>query len=1291
LINSLIRWTEIFLQGGELLETGQIFCHQSGVFEIAVDGMLGHLRSMIRRVYVEKRPDYRQTSVSLLDDIRRDLRIEGLRGLRHLLRYDVEGVSDSVWEDAKQSLFAEPSIEETSESNPWEEGETVFAVEYLPGQFDQRADSAEQCLKILADCDPVVRCAEVYVLEGELSPAEIEEIKSYRINPVDSRDASLEVPDTLRFPAPEPAPVAVLEGFRDGEAAFRDELHDRLGLAMSLEDLEFCQRWFSDQAERDPTLTEIKLLDTYWSDHCRHTTFLTEITSVEFEKGSLMEPIEEAWDSYQKAREQVYGKDPDGRPVCLMDIALMGMKSLRKAGKIPELEISEEVNAASIIVPVDRDGEVEEWLVMFKNETHNHPTEIEPFGGAATCLGGAIRDPLSGRSYVYQAMRVTGCGDPRQAVAETLPGKLPQRKITLEASHGYSSYGNQIGLATGMVHEVYHPGYVAKRMEIGAVIAAAPRSQVVRGTPEPGDAIILVGGRTGRDGIGGATGSSKAHTDTALDNAAEVQKGDPPMERKLQRLFRIPEVSGMIKRCNDFGAGGVSVAIGELAPGLAIDLDKVPLKYSGLDGTEIALSESQERMAVVVDAKDISAFLQFSDSENLEAVHVADVTEEARLRMKWRGQTIVDISREFLDTNGVRQQASVRVTLPEGDNFLKNVPEGTGIERQWVEMLSGLNVCSQKGLIERFDSTIGAGSVLHPFGGVERITPIEAMAAKIPVLEGDTKTGTLMAFGFHPEVASWSPFHGAVYAVIESVSCLVATGGRVEDTYLTLQEYFERLRNEPERWGKPFAALLGAWTAQYQLGIAAIGGKDSMSGSFKDLDVPPNLVSFAVCPVSVEKVISPDFKGSDHQVLRAKLPRDDKGMPLWEEVLSLYSGVSDAIGRGDVLAASVVREGGVAAAISKMTFGNRKGFSFACEVGRDDLFRRDIGDLILEVRPGADITDIPGSLIGRTSCETVISVNELDLNIDTLRKVWESPLESVFPTRVTESTASPQLQFFEPHKQRRSQVRTARPRVLIPVFPGTNCEYDSARAFEKAGAISEILVIRNKTHKDIEESLAALEEKLDQSQILMLSGGFSAGDEPGGSGKFIASIFRNERVAEATRRLYKDRDGLILGICNGFQALVKLGLLPYGKILPMEENHPSLTVNSLGRHVSCYVRTKVVSRLSPWLSLCPIGAEYMIPVSHGEGRFVGSEEVISNLFQGDQVSSQYVDSKGKPSMEMPHNPNGSHSAIEGICSPCGRIFGRMGHSERAGDFVGKNITGEKIQPIFASGVGYFSD
>lgn len=1248
---------------------------------------------MIRRVYVEKRPAFRQETERLLASVRRDLGLKGLTGLRHLLRYDVEAVEAAVWEQALATLFAEPAVERLYEVPPWESTETVFAVEYLPGQFDQRADSAEQCLRLLGAANPVVRCAEVTLCEGEMDVHQLEALKAYRINPVDSREAALGMPESLQPEIPEPRPVARLDGFREGDAAFLADLHQRLGLAMSLADLGFCQTWFRETADRDPSLTEIKLLDTYWSDHCRHTTFLTELTRVDIEPGPLSAPIEAAWKAYLEARKQVYcAGELARRPPCLMDLALMGMKVLRAEGKLEALEVSEEVNAASIVVPVEVDGEIEEWLVMFKNETHNHPTEIEPFGGAATCLGGAIRDPLSGRSYVYQAMRVTGSGDPRQPVAETLPGKLPQRKITLEAAHGYSSYGNQIGLATGCVHEVYHQGYVAKRMEIGAVIAAAPRSQVIRGEPAPGDVIVLVGGRTGRDGIGGATGSSKAHSETALENAAEVQKGDPPTERKLQRLFRHPDVSRRIKRCNDFGAGGISVAIGELAPGLEVNLDAVPLKYAGLDGTEIALSESQERMAVVLDPVDLFDFLEAAAEENLEAVAVAKVTAEPRLRMRWRGDLLVDISRDFLDSNGVRQEAEAFIAAPAAKPPAPRteIAAAEGADGlPWEALLSDLAVCSQKGLVERFDSSIGAASILHPFGGARRMTPAEAMAAKIPVLKGDTRTATLMSFGFDPERACWSPFHGAAYAVVEAVARIVASGGTLKDCWLTLQEYFPKTGEDPRRWGLPLAALLGAWTAQRALGIAAIGGKDSMSGTFKDLDVPPTLVAFAVCPVASHRVLSPELKQAGSCLARLRSPLKEDGLPDWDALVSAYGCLTSLEARKAVLAAAVIRKGGLAAAIARMSFGNTIGFVFKEELTSEELTASGFGDLVLEVTSAEAAVNLGLEVVGQTQ-EAPFAVHRMQkVGLDDLQRFWEQPLESVFPTAAPTTGGPPHHHLFEPHRKRSCKLPCARPRVLLPVFPGTNCEYDTARAFVEAGAEPEILVLRNRTHSEIRDSLEALEAKLRQVQMLMLSGGFSAGDEPGGSGKFIASVFRHERIAEATRQLYQDRDGLILGICNGFQALVKLGLLPYGKIQPMAEDHPSLTVNHIGRHVSCYVRTKVTSRLSPWLSLCPLGAEYMIPVSHGEGRFVGPEPVLLDLFQHDQVACQYVDAGGRPTLDLPENPNGSMHAIEGITSPCGRILGKMGHSERSGPYVGINVPGDKEQPIFASGVAYF--
>lgn len=1244
---------------------------------------------MIRRIFVEKRPAYREGADRFKEALRADLGLPHLKGVRHALRYDVEGVSDAIWPKALSSLFAEPATE-SLHTETWESAGHAFAVEFLPGQFDQRADSAQQCLALLGAADPVVRCAEVYLLEGPLSEADVSRVKAYRINPVDSREALLTKPARLRPDIPVPAPVRSLEGFRAGDAGALETLHRQLGLAMSLQDLAFCQQWFSAEG-RDPTLTEIKVLDTYWSDHCRHTTFLSEITGVEIEPGPMAAPIEAAWRDYQATRDAVYGPDTAKRPVCLMDIALLAMKALRGEGRLPALEESDEVNAASIVVEAEIDGQREEWLVMFKNETHNHPTEIEPFGGAATCLGGAIRDPLSGRSFVYQAMRVTGSGDPREPLQATLPGKLPQRKITVEAAEGYSSYGNQIGLATGMVEEIYHPGYRAKRMEIGAVVAAAPRHQVVRGQPAPGDLILLVGGRTGRDGIGGATGSSKAHDEQALENAAEVQKGDPTMERKLQRLFRDPVVSRMIKRCNDFGAGGISVAIGELADGLEIDLDAVPLKYAGLDGTEIALSESQERMAVVLRSEDAPAFVAAATRENLDAVTVARVTARPALVMRWRGQTLVDLKRDFLDTNGVRQSARVRVAHPDSKGPTATVAvSGVDTLRDWTDVLSHLNVCSQLGLAGRFDSTVGSGAVLHPHGGLNRITPVEAMAAKLPVLEGETATATLMSFAFHPTVSAWSPFHGALYAVVESVARIVASGGDLQHCHLTLQEYFERLRDDPIRWGKPFAALLGAFTAQRALGIAAIGGKDSMSGSFKDLDVPPTLVAFALGVTDVRRVTSPEFKKPGNDVLRLSIPRDAQGVPDWKRLHEAYGDVAGAIRDGRVVSAGVIREGGAAATLARMAFGNGIGARIEASESASDWFSYDFGGMLLEALPG---TSLAGARrIGTTDPDPALHLGTDRLPLETLRAAWEAPLESVFPARVPPAgKAHPAEHLFQPHKRLKAPVQAARPRVLIPVFPGTNCEYDSARAFARAGAIPQILVIRNRDLADIEDSLRAIEQALDQSQILMLPGGFSAGDEPGGSGKFIATLFRHARVADATMRLYEERKGLILGICNGFQALVKLGLLPYGEIREMQPDHPSLTTNRIGRHISAYVRTKVVSKLSPWLAECPLGEVYMTPVSHGEGRFVGDEALFAKLTTQHQIATQYVDASGAPTNDWPENPNGSIQAVEGLCSPCGRILGKMGHTERAGPDIGKNVPGNKEQPLFVGGVRYFAE
>lgn len=1249
--------------------------------------------AMIRRLYVEKRPEYAIEAQEILHDLRDCLGIDSIRSLRLLMCYDVEGVEDSVWERARDTIFSEPPLDLIfEESLPIGPDERAFGMEYLPGQYDQRADSAQQCLRLLADCQPTVRSARILIFSGVEGDEDFNRIREYMINPVDSREASLDMPESLQRAVRAPEKVARLEGMIGMDEAGLRGLLSELGLAMTLEDLAFCQKYFRDTEKRDPSLTEIKLLDTYWSDHCRHTTFLTEITDVKIADGDLNLPVKSAWDSYQEARNFVYGERTD-RPICLMDIALMGMKALRRQGHLANLEESEEVNAASIVVPVDVDGQPQEWLVMFKNETHNHPTEIEPFGGAATCLGGAIRDPLSGRSYVYQAMRVTGAADPRVPVSETLPGKLPQRKITRKAAEGYSSYGNQIGLATGMVHEVYHPGYLAKRMEIGAVIAAAPRDQVMRGEPAPGDIIVLVGGHTGRDGIGGATGSSKEHTETALENSAEVQKGDAPTERKLQRLFRDPQVSRMIKRCNDFGAGGVSVAIGELAPSLDINLDAVPLKYAGLDGTEIALSESQERMAVVLESKDVDAFIAASAKENIGAVAVANVTDSGRLTMTWQGDRIVDISREFLDTNGVRMTTTIEVQhpAPEGNPLLEKAgSQGEGeLAKNWASNLADLNVCSQKGLVEMFDSTVGSGSVLHPFGGSQRATPGEAMCAKIPLLKGKTTTGTLMSFGFDPQLAQWSPFHGALHAVVESVSRVIASGGELGDVRLTLQEYFPRTRNDPSRWGLPFAALLGAWEAQRELKTAAIGGKDSMSGTFQELDVPPTLVSFAVSPVKLRRVISPEFKQAGRSVYLLEVPLNEQFIPDWEVLRQIYSGVASAIAGGDITSASVVRKGGIAAAISKMCFGNQIGFEAVNDFPAEKWFARLPGSFVVEWA-GASAPQIPGArLLGATHEPNQIKVNGNEFAITELQRTWEEPLEDVFPTHLpTESRTIPH-QLFEPHVRPLSSTRTAKPRVLIPVFPGTNCEYDSQRAFEEQGAEVDLQVFRNRNYHEVEESIHALAASLDKSNILMIPGGFSAGDEPDGSGKFIATVFRHPRLADAVMKLLRHRDGLVLGICNGFQALIKLGLLPHGEIRPQTPADPTLARNHLGRHISCYARTKVVSKRSPWLSLCEMGGEYLIAMSHGEGRLVGPPEVLSNLFKNDQVATQYVNAQGLPTENLPENPNGSYLAIEGLVSPCGRIFGKMGHSERSGRFIGINVPGPKYQPIIASGVAYF--
>ncbi len=1246
----------------------------------------------IHRLYVERKPGQRQEAEALQRDLRDNLGISGLSGLRLLQRYDVEGVPDAYWSTVVSTIFSDPSVEEVTEADPWNEGALVIAAEYLPGQFDQRADSAAQCVQIVAGQRPLVAHARIHILDGKLSPEDERRIRHYLINPVDSREANLTRPATLSREAPQPGPVRRLNGFIQMDAPGLGQLGQELGLAMSQADLIFCQNHFRNVEKRDPSLTEIKLLDTYWSDHCRHTTFLTELTSVEFEDSPNNDAARAAWAAYQAAREEVFREKIDERPACLMDLALMGMRLLRARGKLPDLDSSEEVNAASIRVEAEIDGRVEPWLVMFKNETHNHPTEIEPFGGAATCLGGCIRDPLSGRSYVYQAMRVTGSGDPRVPFSETLPGKLPQLTITREAARGYSSYGNQIGLATGIVAEVYHPGYIAKRMEIGAVVGAAPAENVVRERPNPGDVILLVGGRTGRDGIGGATGSSKEHTSTALENSAEVQKGDAPTERKLQRLFRNPEVSQRIKRCNDFGAGGISVAIGELAPSLRVNLDAVPRKYEGLDGTEIALSESQERMAVVLDPADVDAFKAAADIENVEATVVASVTDTGRLEMVWKGDTIVSISREFLDTNGVRMQARARVEAPEQLQLpaLVTGADAPELEEAWKHVLSDLNVSSQRGLGERFDSSIGSATVLSPFGGKHGVTPTEAMAATLPVREGSTHTATLMSWGYNPVISSWSPFHGAVYAVVEAVAAIVASGGRLDRTRLTLQEYFGSLRDDPPRWGQPLAALLGAFHAQATLGIPAIGGKDSMSGSFGDLDVPPTLVAFAIAPTDARNIISPEFKEVESTVWHLRLPLDDQHLPDLQVARERYAQLADAIAKGTVRAAQSLRVGGMGAAIAKMAFGNGIGFRFDHAPDRSELFAPEYGSLLLEAVDSTALEAMGAERIGLTIAEPVIEAGDLKIPLTTLQTAWEAPLEKVFPTSVAGPDGAPPEVFFKPACTSKAPAKVAKPRVFIPVFPGTNTEYDTARAFAEAGALPLVEVFRNLTDAAVEESLRAFAKQIANAQILVLPGGFSSGDEPAGSGKFIAAVLRNSIIKDEIHRLVHEREGLVLGICNGFQALVKSGLLPSGEIRDPSRDDPTLTHNLIGRHVSQYVRTRVVSKQSPWLALCELGETHWIPVSHGEGRFVGNREALTSLRDNDQIATQYVDDHNHPTHAMPFNPNGSMLAIEGITSPCGRIFGKMAHSERKGPYVAKNIPGKKEQPIFAAGVAYYS-
>ena len=1228
---------------------------------------------MVYRIYVEKKPGCDGEVRQLQNELTTLLGIRSLTGLRLLNRYDVEGLSEELFRQCANTVFSEPPVDNTYDTLPAHAG-AAFAVEYLPGQFDQRADSAAECIQLISQGErPLVRSAKVYLLEGALTGEELAEIKKYVINPVEAREASLDVKETLKMTYAVPQAVATLTGFGELDEAGLHAFIQEKGLAMDYGDIKFCQDYFKSE-HRDPTITEIKMIDTYWSDHCRHTTFGTILDDVQIDDAV----VQAAFDRYMALREETGRTE---KPRCLMDVATIGAKALKKRGILKNLDESEEINACTVKIKCDVDGEDQDWLFLFKNETHNHPTEIEPFGGAATCIGGAIRDPLSGRSYVYQAMRVTGAGDPLVPVSETLPGKLPQRKLVTTAAAGYSSYGNQIGLATGQVDEIYHPGYVAKRMEIGAVVGATPASHVRRECPAPGDKIVLLGGRTGRDGIGGATGSSKAHNHESLESCgAEVQKGNAPIERKLQRLFRREDACRMIKRCNDFGAGGVSVAIGELADGLFIDLNKVTKKYEGLDGTELAISESQERMAVALAPEDVEKFIALASEENLEATVVATVTEEKRLKMVWNGVPIVDISREFLNSNGAEKHQNVHV---ERGTVWQPQWAGATFGDQMKSMVGDLNVCSKKGLSERFDSTIGAATVLMPFGGTYQLTPQMAMAAKLPV-DGETTTCSGMAWGYNPYLMSADQYKGAMLSVVDSVTKLVAAGFRYQDAYLTFQEYFERLGDKPERWGKPLAALLGALDAQMGLGIGAIGGKDSMSGSFEDLDVPPTLVSFATAIGKTHRVVSTEFKkGHSSVVLLRPFYKEDGITPNFESLKANYYIADQMMEKGIVLSASAVGYGGIAEALFKMSLGNHVGFEMIADMTPEEMFEPAYGSLVLEIATGAPA----GKLLGVTVHDYTFTACGETLDMNQLQEIWESKLEPVYPYRKAGPTVEKISGKITPPAA--PKIGVAKPKVIIPVFPGTNCEYDTAKAFRAAGADPEILVIRNLTPADVTASCEALVKAIDASQIVMLPGGFSGGDEPDGSAKFIASFFRSPAVTEAVRRLLFQRDGLMLGICNGFQALIKLGLVPYGDIRPITAEDPTLTFNTIGRHQSMLVRTRIASTGSPWLSHFEVGDEYLVPISHGEGRFVAPQAVLDQLVAAGQVATQYVDLNGQPTMDLRYNPNGSMLAIEGITSPDGRILGKMGHSERRGDRLYQNVTGEKFQPIFEGGVDYF--
>lgn len=1253
----------------------------------------------MRRIYVEKKKEYAVEAAGLLADLVGTLGMTQLTGLRIVNRYDIAGLSDEDYEAAKRVVLSEPPVDTVhDETLEIPEGVKSFAIELLPGQYDQREDFAAQCVQLISQGKrPAVAAAKVILLEGNLTDADVEKIKKYTINPVEAQEASTQKPDSLEMSWEAPKPVAIIKGFTQFS---KEELHQFLTeqeLAMSEADLAFIQEYFQKEG-RNPSITEIKVLDTYWSDHCRHTTFETNLEKINIEESVYTEPIQQALERYLKDREFVYGKDTE-RPVTLMDMACLATKKMKKEGHLPDLDASKEINACSIVVPITVDGNEEEWLVMFKNETHNHPTEIEPFGGAATCLGGAIRDPLSGRSYVYQAMRVTGSGDPRTPYDKTLVGKLPQRKITQGAAAGYSSYGNQIGLATGLVEEYYHNRFVAKRMEVGAVIGAAPRDAVVRERPSDGDLVVLLGGRTGRDGMGGATGASKEHTTKSLSECgAEVQKGNPPNERKIQRLFRNPEVTRLIKRCNDFGAGGVSVAIGELAPGLVINLDKVPKKYEGLDGTELAISESQERMAVVIAAKDLKAFMDAADEENLEATVVAEVSKDPRLVMYWRGEKIVDLSRAFLDTNGISQKADVEVeaiTAPSPFNEIPEQVQGlSSIKDRWLRNLDRLNVCSQEGLGERFDGTIGRGTVIMPFGGKRQLTQSEGMAARIPVLGGKTTAASVMAAGYNPNVACWSPYHGGMYAVVESVCRAAALGADPSKLRLSMQEYFPKL-HDSKHWGQPLSALLGAYEACCELGLPAIGGKDSMSGTFMDLEVPPSLISFAVGVMDGRDTISNEFKKAGHTVVFLPASCDEHEVIDYDALKKLLASLHKGILSKRVITAGVVKEGGVAAAISAMCLGNELGFSFVKPFLHEEcLFTLQPAGFLVELEDGADAEEVFAGtdllVLGTLTDEGKVVVNDTEISLAEIEAAYTKTLDKIFPMKAPRKEKKDvRMPAYTNDLPLTAPYNVAKPTVFIPVFPGINCEYDTAAAFEAAGAKTDIFVIRNLTPDAIKESVEEMAKRMKQAQIMALPGGFSAGDEPDGSGKFMATMFRNPTLTEAVEDLLTNRDGLILGICNGFQALIKLGLVPYGHIVPLKDDSPTLTFNTIGRHISRMVDTKVVSNKSPWLSLCEPGDIHTIAVSHGEGRFVATEEEIKHLVANGQIGTQYVDLAGNPTMESPYNPNGSFYAVESVTSPDGRVLGKMGHSERYTDGLMKNIPGNKFQPIFLSGVQYF--